>query len=192
MVINFYTKPTLCSVVNFDDCMNDPKLFKYLDLMSFDNRTYSFKPFWGLVLTTDEIQKANPRKVEIPDLSIREKIIPGSRVKIGVLDLRFNTRKFIWLTVLSRSLSPEGPIYSAFVNQDELDLGIKRFSFMPFVRPSYILDIDMHDLVPDGETDFDVNFKKLTTYEQKRFIEFFMEYKNIPATTRTQVRQQFY
>ena len=63
---------------------------------------------------------------------------------------------------------------------------------MPFVRPSYILDIDMHDLVPDGETDFDVNFKKLTTYEQKRFIEFFMEYKNIPATTRTQVRQQFY
>ena len=192
MVINFYTKPTLCSVVNLDNFLNDSNLFQFLDLVSFDNRMYSFKPFWGLVLTTDEIQKANPRKVEIPDLSIREKIIPGSRVKIGVLDLRFNTRKFIWLTVLSRSLSPEGPIYSAFVNQDELDLGIKRFSFMPFVRPSYILDIDMHDLVPDGETDFDVNFKKLTTYEQKRFIEFFMEYKNIPATTRTQVRQQFY
>ena len=160
--------------------------------MSFDNRTYSFNPFWRCVLAADEIQKAKPCQLQIPALAIRNKIIAGSSVKIGILDPTSKTSKFIWVTLLSRSPSSEGPIYSAFFNHFDNDLGIKRFSFIPYLRPSYIFDIDMHDLLPVGETAFDENFKKLTTYEQKRFIEILMEYKNIPMTTRTQVRQQFY
>lgn len=186
------TSHIIRDVVNLDKFLNDSNLFEFLDLMSFDNHMYSFKPFWGLVLTADETQRAKPREVEIPDLSIREQIIPGSRAKIGVLDIRFNTRKFIWITVLSRSPSPEGPIYSAFVNQDDLDLGIKRFSFMPFVRPSYILDIDINNLDPDGETDFDVNFEKISSYEQKSLVEFLMKYKNIPSEICDKVREEFY
>lgn len=192
MVINFDTKPTVCNVVNFDDCMNDSKLFQYLDLMSFDNRMYSFNPFWGWVLAADEIQKAKPSQLQIPDFEIRNKIITGSSAKIGVLDPTSKTCKFIWVTLLSRSPSSEGPIYSAFFNHDDNDLGITRFSFIPYLRPSYIFDTEMHDLLPVGETAFDENFQKLTTYEQKRFIEIFMEYKNIPMSIRTQIKQKYY
>ena len=168
--------------IDFEEVKGDPKHAQNFHLITLGDDGFVTTSFWGEILNAEELQKDKPTKFKIPPRSVRNKIFAGCRVKIGVVDPVSSKCKLTWVTLISRSDTPDGPVFSAFFNHSDDELDIAIFSFIPFLLPINFFAVDLADFLFQTITESSENIDRFHQKQLMYNIDFFKEFKKIPKS----------